>query len=245
MKKINLIIVIMVLISLTGCASYVENIQVTTPTDNGVSFERRPAQQYETSAAESSVTSAANSSGLAANSATPQTTFVSGDAMTTADVPQSAADVAVTSADSAATTAQSETESTPKATTLSPAPTTSISANMAPTDSEVVDLTLLSQTMVYSALNDMMVSPANYAGKIVKISGITLSDYDENANQHYYYIVVYDAAACCQQGLEYRLAGNDYPPDDIEVTVKGVFEPYEYQTGGQVFYRLNQATIAR
>lgn len=94
-----------------------------------------------------------------------------------------------------------------------------------------VDLTQLSSTMVYSEVYNMMTAPENYEGKVVKMTG-DFALYSDDAQQNYYYAcVIADATACCQQGLEFILAGDmkypdDYPDLNSSITVTGVFETY-------------------
>lgn len=94
-----------------------------------------------------------------------------------------------------------------------------------------VDLTQLSSTMIYSEVYNMMTKPEDYIGKTVKMKG-NFNLFSDEAQQNYYYAcVIQDATACCSQGLEFILAGNkkypdDYPKENEEITVTGVFETY-------------------
>ena len=98
-----------------------------------------------------------------------------------------------------------------------------------------VDLTLLSSTMVYSEVYNMMTTPDDYKGKTVKMKG-SFSIYqalDENGEPVegapvYYACVIADATACCQQGLEFVLENpGDYPDEPgSEITVEGEFQTY-------------------
>lgn len=106
-----------------------------------------------------------------------------------------------------------------------------------------VDLTQLSSTMVYSEVYNMMTVPEDYIGRTVRMRGqfglYQATDAAGNPvpDQIYYACVIADATACCQQGLEFVLAGThsypaDYPEIGTEITVVGTFETYmegEYQ----------------
>lgn len=106
-----------------------------------------------------------------------------------------------------------------------------------------VDLTRMSGTMVYAQVSDMMCLPENYMGKIVRMRGQSYSSYYEETDTTYYYILIADAAACCAQGLEYVLAdGVEYPAEEAEATVTGVFEMYDEL--GITYCRLNNATLS-
>lgn len=101
-----------------------------------------------------------------------------------------------------------------------------------------VDLTQLSSTMVYSEVYNMMVTPENYIGKTVKMRG-QFTVYEGNPDsknnygeERYFSVVIADATACCQQGLEFVLAGDpvypdNYPEVGTEISVTGTFEIYK------------------
>ena len=106
-----------------------------------------------------------------------------------------------------------------------------------------VDLTKLSSTMVYSEVYAMMTAPEEYIGKTVRMKGqfalyqATDSNGQSLPDQIYFACVIADATACCQQGLEFILAGDakypdDYPELGTDITVVGEFQTYmegEYQ----------------
>ena len=105
------------------------------------------------------------------------------------------------------------------------------------TESIDVDLTRLSSTMVYSEVYAMLTAPENYIGKTVKMNGQFALYQATDANgqplpdQIYFACVIADATACCQQGLEFVLAGDykypdDYPEPGSEITVVGEFQTY-------------------
>ncbi|MCR4595802.1 MAG: hypothetical protein K5673_03365, partial [Lachnospiraceae bacterium] len=94
-----------------------------------------------------------------------------------------------------------------------------------------IDLTLLSSTMVYSQVYDMMSYPEKYVGKTVRMSGVYTDFYDETADKHYFACIIQDATACCAQGIEFELTDDykypdDYPKDSDLITVTGVFDTY-------------------
>ena len=99
------------------------------------------------------------------------------------------------------------------------------------TEAEVdVDLTKMNGNMVYAKVNDMMVNPADYRGKTVRMNG-RFAIYDGGEGKLYFACVISDATACCASGIEFVLAGehsfpDDYPPDGSDITVSGVFGTY-------------------
>lgn len=99
------------------------------------------------------------------------------------------------------------------------------------TDGVDVDLTALSSTMVYSQVYNMMVTPENFTGKVVKMQGSYSCFYDSTTGNYYYACIIQDATACCSQGIEFILTDDykypqDYPTDGDIITVQGVFDTY-------------------
>ncbi|MCR4711191.1 MAG: hypothetical protein K5707_02735 [Clostridia bacterium] len=110
-----------------------------------------------------------------------------------------------------------------------------------------VDLTMLSSTMVYSEVYNMMISPETYIGKTVKMAGMFASYYDENADQYYYACIIQDATACCAQGIEFVLTDDytypdDYPEEGGDICVVGVFDTY--RDGEFMYCTLRDAKLA-
>lgn len=98
-----------------------------------------------------------------------------------------------------------------------------------------IDLTSLSPTMVYTEVYNMMMKPDDYLGKTVKMSGKNTIFVDDVTGKYYYACIIQDATACCSQGIEYCLAKEynapaDYPEDQTDITVIGVFDTY-YEDG--------------
>ncbi|MBQ7595978.1 MAG: hypothetical protein IJU45_04875 [Clostridia bacterium] len=94
---------------------------------------------------------------------------------------------------------------------------------------EIIDLTMMSRTMVYPEVYNMVNSPENYIGKTIKMKGL-FSVVDGDCKR-YFTCIITDATACCRQGMEFTLAGehkypDDYPEPGDEITVIGVFETY-------------------
>ena len=109
-----------------------------------------------------------------------------------------------------------------------------------------VDLTVLSATMVFSTVYDMLVDPDLFLGKVVKMNGLFTYYYDEENDLYYYACIILDATACCSSGMEFVLAGDytfpdDFPEDGAEITVTGVYELYDED--GFTFCRLANASM--
>ena len=103
-----------------------------------------------------------------------------------------------------------------------------------------VDLTLMSRDLVYATVYQMMSKPEEYVGKTIKMKGAYNPTYYPITEKYYNYCLIADAAACCSQGLEFELSGgrtypDDYPAEQSEIVVTGVFETYT-EEAGQTFY---------
>ncbi len=113
-------------------------------------------------------------------------------------------------------------------------------------ESEKVDLTALSSTMVYTEVYNMMTSPDNYIGKTVKMSGSYAVYHDESTDKYYHACIISDATACCSQGIEFELTDDytypdDYPEEGGQVCVVGTFDTY--QEGDYTYCTLREAKM--
>ena len=63
-----------------------------------------------------------------------------------------------------------------------------------------IDLTALSRTMVYSEVYNMMMTPENYIGKVVRMNGLCSTfesvAVDGQEARVYYTCIIFDATAC-------------------------------------------------
>ena len=116
-----------------------------------------------------------------------------------------------------------------------------------------VDLTVLSSTMVYSEVYNMLYFyPEDYYGKTVKANGIfaiyqMVVDGVTQPDPVAYACIIADATACCAEGMEFVLEGDytypdDYPELGTEITVIGEFQSYE--ENGMTRYHLVNARLA-
>ena len=120
-------------------------------------------------------------------------------------------------------------------------------------DGVEVDLTVLSSTMVYSEVYNMLYNdPAHYFGKTVKAKGTfslyqLVTDGVLQPDPVAYACIIADATACCAEGMEFVLEGDytypdDYPELGAEITVIGEFQSYE--ESGMTWYHLVNARLA-
>ena len=116
-----------------------------------------------------------------------------------------------------------------------------------------VDLTVLSSTMVYSEVYNMLYFyPEDYYGKTVKMTGqFNVYQWVDESGvvadmPVAYACIISDAAACCAEGMEFVLEGDytypdDYPELGAEITVIGEFQSYE--ENGMTWYHLINARL--
>lgn len=104
-----------------------------------------------------------------------------------------------------------------------------------------LDLTQLSETMVYSQIYNMMEEPGEYLGQRVRMKGKYLYYLAEEQGLEYHVCTVTDATACCLLGMEFVLEEGSYPQPDEEFTVEGIFQIY-YE-GDIPFCQLEEAVI--
>ena len=109
-----------------------------------------------------------------------------------------------------------------------------------------VDLSVMSGTIAYSQVYDMLYNPSRYEGKIVKMQEPFSAFYSNETKLYYPAVIIKDATACCSQGIEFVLYGNPdypfgYPEAGSTITIVGEFEIY-YE-GSDRFCHLINAVI--
>ena len=113
-------------------------------------------------------------------------------------------------------------------------------------DTVDIDLTELSDTVVYAEVYGMLMKPQDYLGKVVKMDGVFGVAVNTETNEYYYLCLVQDATACCALDIEFVLDGehtfpNDYPELETNITVVGVFDTYEED--GNTYCTLRRAKL--
>ena len=94
-----------------------------------------------------------------------------------------------------------------------------------------LDLSVLSGTVVYAQVYNLMYDPTPYLGKILRIRGWYSALIDTQTDMIYHACVIPDATACCTQGIEFVWGGDHTYPDDYmeegtTLTVTGRLEMY-------------------
>ena len=104
-----------------------------------------------------------------------------------------------------------------------------------------VDLTQMSSTVVYSEVYSMLLTPKDYEGLVVKMSGGYT--YVEGETQIYHACIIADATACCQQGIEFVPADTAFVAPEVgtTITVTGTFSIY-YE-GSNMYVTLKDAVV--
>ncbi len=113
-------------------------------------------------------------------------------------------------------------------------------------DTQIVDLTTLSPTMVYAEVYNMFMYPDDYMGKTIKVKGIFGIYEDMKTGETFTSCVIQDATACCAQGMEFELGDgkvypDDYPSESEEIVVTGTYQTYEED--GLLYCYLADATL--
>jgi len=104
-----------------------------------------------------------------------------------------------------------------------------------------VDISEMTNLLAYSQVVHILDTPADYIGKTLKIRGQYFSSYFEQTGLYHHFVVVGDEELCCQMGMEFVLKGKnsypeDYPVQDAEIEVVGIFESYDLS--GSTLYRM-------
>ena len=111
------------------------------------------------------------------------------------------------------------------------------------------DLTSMSSDMVYATVFQMVNSPEQYENKSFKISGTYYSIFYEPTGKYYHYCIIQDATACCAQGMEFvwdddsHVYPDDYPAENSNIVVTGVFETYREDGDKNLYCRLSDASL--
>lgn len=121
--------------------------------------------------------------------------------------------------------------------------TTKVTETTTEAKSVDLDLTELSSTVVYSEVYNMLITPDDYKGKIIKMKGQFNQYTDEETGKIYNAVIIPDATACCQQGLEFELSDKTNPnfEQGTQITVVGTFDTYS--DGKFLYCHLKNAKI--
>lgn len=111
------------------------------------------------------------------------------------------------------------------------------------------DLTTMSSDMVYATVYQFMVYPNQYEGCTVRMKGNYYATFYELTQKYYHYVIIQDAMACCAQGMEFiwkdgtHKYPEEYPEDNAEVEVTGVFTSYREEGDDNLYCALKDAEL--
>lgn len=105
------------------------------------------------------------------------------------------------------------------------------------------DLTQMNGDMVYAT------DPSTYEGKTFRMEGLYTPIIVEDTGKIYHHCLIQDALACCAQGMEFvsgdgsHTDQSEYPPEDTDIIVEGIFETYREEDDENLYCRLANATM--
>jgi len=110
------------------------------------------------------------------------------------------------------------------------------------------DFSKMDKNMMYTQIYNMLKTPDEYKGKVVRMQGTFGHYYDEKTGKHYFGCVVMDATACCSTGMEFSRKGkhiypDNYPRMDEPIRVTGRFT--SYKEGKELFCELADAEMEK
>ncbi len=109
-----------------------------------------------------------------------------------------------------------------------------------------MDLTVLSDTVLYAQVYNMLSEYDVWLGKVIRLPGTYTAMEDLDRGVVYHACVISDATACCALGIEFVRAGeyawpDDYPEMGANIVVTGRLE--QYDEDGTTYLHLVDATL--
>lgn len=105
-----------------------------------------------------------------------------------------------------------------------------------------IDLTLMSSTMVYAEVFNIVNSPDQYVGKRIQAEGVYAAGILVDENKLLHFIMIEDATACCKEGLRFVYATDQIFKDGDRIILTGVFS--EAIENGYTIYRIEVESIS-
>jgi len=99
-------------------------------------------------------------------------------------------------------------------------------------DTVDVDLSGVGDMLVYAQVVRILETPEEYLGDTMKLRGFYYPIFFESTEQYHHLIIVGDESLCCQAAIEFMWNGehtfpDDYPDENAEIEIVGVFASYE------------------
>jgi hypothetical protein len=89
-----------------------------------------------------------------------------------------------------------------------------------------IDLSELSMTMIQAEYARILSNADDYSGKTIRVVGAYYTLFFENPGTRFHYIIIIPGDECCQEGFEFRRAGDydfpgDYPSQNAMIQITG------------------------
>jgi hypothetical protein len=104
------------------------------------------------------------------------------------------------------------------------------------------DFSVLSKTVVYGLVYDVLVNAENYVGKFLKLRGVYMP-YQEENGETYHLLLVYDENACCEMAVELlptKGSAPSFPEANDTIEVSGLVDICNDNGTRFVALRINQ-----
>lgn len=101
----------------------------------------------------------------------------------------------------------------------------------------VLDMTKMSDTLIYSTIENMKKTPEGYLGITIRISGSYVKSYFDETGNYYHFVTGSDSTGCCSWGYEFLLDENklSYPAENTKITIQGKIKSYN-ELGVDYYY---------
>ena len=112
-----------------------------------------------------------------------------------------------------------------------------------------IDMTVMTATMVFSQMNNIMMAPDSYLGQKIKVSGEYYPLYYEGTGNYYHYVLIRDALACCQNGMEFiwdegsHAFPDEYPKEGQKMEIQGELKCYTEENYTYYYLDIDDYTI--
>lgn len=84
------------------------------------------------------------------------------------------------------------------------------------------DLTVVSETIMFSQIINLIYSPSEYENMVFKMEGM-IQQFDVDGVGMMYFIVIYDETGCCPYGIELRFDDDAEIPEDLStITIEAL-----------------------
>jgi hypothetical protein len=106
-----------------------------------------------------------------------------------------------------------------------------------------VDITNLILTVMTAQINNIMLNPEDFLGKVIKTTGMYSPMYYDVTDEYIHYAGYLDPTGCCFTGLEFKLDEEllypaDYPEENSVVTLVGTYNSAK-EPDGTVYYYIS------